>query len=167
MKLSSLICSAMMLLPLAASAQAGDPAEEVTLLTFHFTDGHVEQFNLPDLPVITFDGEMLNVASMTLEGSYNRADIENFNFEKGKPVVGIAEAAADFANSMTVTFVDNRTLTVSAGSLGRVIVTDLTGRTAATAAAIDGTATLDLSNLPAGVYVVKPDTLKGFKIIKK
>lgn len=161
MKIKPLLTGAFLAVAAALSAQT--PDTEVTLLTLHLAGGTVEQFNLPDHPVITFEGDDLNVASATLEATYPRADVEYFNFEKGKPVVAAEQIEA--GASLSVVFDGHSTLTVAAPGLRSVAVADTSGHIVAKATAADSCAVVDLQGVAAGVYIVSPEGHRAFKII--
>lgn len=168
MKFSSLfkafVAATALVAMLPATLQATD-YEEVTQLSLHLTNGKTERFNLPDKPVISFDGESMQVKSNEMEASYLRTDIDYFNFEKGKVIVSVD--AIDASTEMSVTYLDNTTLIVVAPGLRALTISTISGTTVLTVAAVDGVATADLSNLPSGVYVVVPEGHKTFKIIRK
>lgn len=162
MNLRSLLYStALLFLPVTLSAAE----KEVTLLTLHMTDGTTEMFNLPDKPVMTFTEDRLDVKSTTMQGSYPRKDVDYFDFTKGAPVSALE--AIESGASLVVTYIDKTTLTVAAPDLKKVSVTDLNGRVLAIVPSdADGIATLDITNLPEGVYVVVPAPGHAFKIAK-
>lgn len=137
---------------------------QTTCLTLNFTTGDVAKFALNEQPVMTFgESNVMIATSAGLNVSYERADVKDFNFTQGT-TSGISEAAAD--GTLTVDLTTPDVLVVRANKLGNVAVYNAAGQLAATATAADGVATVDISALPTGVYVVAVEGHKSFKINK-
>lgn len=163
MNIRSLLYSAALLF-LPATLSAAEE-QEVTLLTLHMTDGTTEMYNLPDKPVMTFVEDRLDVKSTTMQGSYPRKDVAYFDFTTGAPISALE--AIEAGASLAVTYLDHNTLTVAAAGLKKVSITDINGRVLATVPADGhGVATLDISTLANGIYVVAPTPGHAFKIVK-
>lgn len=141
-------------------------AEEVTLLTVTMKDGTSKQFNLPDKPVITFeDGKML-IASGAMSGEYDFSAVSHFAFEKGEKLAGIEDVTVD-DKTFSFSFTDNATVCVAAPGLTSVALYSLQGtQLDAVKADANGAATLDVSSLASGVYIVVPVGHPALKIIK-
>lgn len=135
-------------------------AEEVTLINVHLFDGTKEVYNLPDKPVMRFDGDKLLLESETMTGEYARNAVEKITTERGERQSSIAEVEdADFVFSY-----DGATVTVTAPSAS---LYGANGIKILSAVASNGKTTLDLSGLSAGVYVVAPANHQAIKITKK
>lgn len=165
MRLSTIISSSVTaILMLLAQATSAQTATEVTLLKIHLTDGGVEIFNLPDQPIMTFEGENLKVVSSIAETTLPRADVEYFNFEKGQPVSSISTPDVDFMFS----YIDNNTIEIAFDGLKEVKVYTLDGLEALSVNAnAEGYARVDLANLEKGIYIVSADGKHAIKIIRQ
>ena len=141
--------------------------EEVTLLTVTMKDGTSQQFNLPDKPVITFeDGKML-IASGAMSGEYDFSSVSHFSFEKGQMLASIEDVTVD-DKTFTFSFTDNANVYVAAPGLTSVALYTLLGTQLDNAKAdTNGAATLDISALAPGVYIVTPAGHHAIKIIKR
>lgn len=164
MKLKTTLRTFAAAVAMGAAVMAVSAETLVTTLTVHLKNGNSEQFSLPDKPVITFGDENMEVKSQTMEASYLRADVDYFNFDK---LTNLEDGAIDSSIAMAVDFIDNNTLVVTAPRLSRVDVVAVNGAVVASAKAAGGVATLNLSKLAAGVYVVVPAECRAFKIVKK
>ena len=149
------------------NAFGANAQDEVTLLTVNLKNGNVEQFNLPDKPVVTFeDGKML-VKSGEMSGEYVFAEVSHFSFEKGAMLAGIDEIATD-GNAFTFSYTDNATVFLAAPALEWVALYTVQGvEVAKVKADASGVATVDVSSLAPGVYVVAPNCHSALKIVKK
>lgn len=95
---------------------------------------------LSDKPKAQFEGTDLLLTSATFEGRYATADIKRFYFE-------------DVANAIK---------TIDAAEKTNGTIYDLNGRMIST---FQGT--IDSTTLPAGVYIIKTESGKSFKVTKK
>lgn len=132
----------------------GAMAEEVTLINVHLFDGTKEVYNLPDKPVMRFDGDKMLMESAIMTGEYARAAVEKITTERGERQSSIAEVEADFAFSY-----DGQVVKSTAESM---TIYDLNGTLL-----LSGKGAIDVSGLPAGVYVVAPANHSAIKIIIK
>ncbi|MBO4941806.1 MAG: T9SS type A sorting domain-containing protein [Muribaculaceae bacterium] len=146
------------LMALVASAQQG-----MTVLQLHLNDGTVDKYILHDKPVVTFGDGNLIVTSDKATNTYVFSTVEHFDFEEASSGVGSVTAEE---NTFTVC-VDGNTLSVAADELQWVELYTVNGTKAMSADAVDGVAEVDLSSLPAGVYVVATNCHKAIKILKK
>lgn len=140
-------------------------AEEVTLLTINLKDGSMEQFNLPDSPSVTFADNKMLVQSGEMSGEYDFTAVSHFSFEKGEPLSGIEEVFSPESN-FSFSFTDNATIYVAAPQLKSVSLYSTTGTLLETVAATNGAATLNVSSLAPGVYIVAPSCHTAIKIVK-
>ncbi len=140
--------------------------DEVTLLTVNLKNGSVEQFNLPDKPAVTFeDGKML-IQSGEMSGEYNFTDVSHFTFEKGALLAGIDDIVAE-GTAFTFSYTDNATVFVAAPALQWVALYTVQGvEVAKVKADASGAASIDVSGLTPGIYVVAPDCHSALKIVK-
>lgn len=166
-QLISLIGSiAVALLACAPVATAQETGQPVTMLMVNLHNGSIEKYLLSDTPVVTFDGDAMVVTSDGASGTYDRPDVSHFEIKKD----WYSEAEAVTLTpevSFSFTYTDNANVTVAAPALTRVDLYTPAGVKVAQATATDGTATISLAALPAGVYLVAPDCHKAIKIIKK
>ncbi len=163
MKFKRTIISLFAAAALSSAAVAQEPASTL-LVNFH--NGEVARYILSDTPVVTFEGDNLVVTSEKAQGTHARADVSHFEFKKEDIPTGIVAPGTNGAD-FTFVYTDNNTVTVSSASLRYVDLYTAAGVKVATAYAADGTATLDLSGVAAGVYVVSPDCHNAVKIVKK
>lgn len=161
-KLLSIIAVAVVALAGAFSASAQD---DVTLLTVSMKDGSIRQFNVPDKPEVTFaDGKML-INSGEMSGEYDFAEVSHFTFEKGGLLSGIEDIKVE-ENVFTFSFTDNATVILAAPALQWASLYSVQGTQLANVKAVDGVATIDVSSLAPGVYVVAPSCHPAIKIVK-
>ena len=66
-------------------------AEEQSLLTLLFNDGHKQSYVLASRPKVTFDASTLYVASEDVKDEYVLADVRKFVFDKGDGVDSIVD----------------------------------------------------------------------------
>lgn len=121
-------------------------AAQQTLNIFTTTKG-VVSFSFSDQPQITFPSpDVLTVTSkdMTVEFPYDEVEKINFN-----------DADANAIASLTVR-----------DDISQVLIYDLTGKLVRKAAATNGSASVNLSTLRPGVYVVK-DGRRSYKVKKQ
>lgn len=164
MKYIKIVLSIVFALAIGFNAAAADD-EAVTCLTFHLTNGTTEYYELPSQPVVTFEGDKLNVTGNAISGTWNRADIEYFNF--GPKDLSAIESISAAENALTFRFIDNKNVTVAGEGLAFIALYDINGRCAARAAAIDGVATVSAETLTPGVYIVEIPGHNSVKIIKR
>lgn len=145
------------LLPLAAAAQ------EPNKLHIHFADGTTTAIELYTRPQVTFEGDRVVVASPVATMSYAAADVLRFTYSINGEMVGVqSPESKDLYRN------DGEQLTfdaaVSASSVqlfaedGKQMPVSLT--------TANGRASLSLSSLPAGVYVLKVNG-RTSKIVKR
>lgn len=130
-------------------------AEEVTLVAVSLRNGTKELYNLPDKPQMRFEGDDLIIQSEIMQGEYVRSTVEKISTERGERQASMAEVEkASFMFSY-----DGTTVTVTSPS---VTLYDLNGMQL-----FSGKGSLDVSALPAGVYIVVPSNHSSIKIVKK
>lgn len=113
-----------------------------TCVIVEFKNGETLALALAEKPKAQFEGTSLQLVSETFEGTYITADIKRFYFDD-------IEAAI-------------KTITADENSMSRGTIYDINGRKVAS---YNGT--IDSTTLPQGVYVVKTEAGKGFKVTKK
>ncbi|MCM1484509.1 MAG: T9SS type A sorting domain-containing protein [Muribaculaceae bacterium] len=131
------------------AANAETQNEGATQLTLVHSDAKESHFLLSDKPEITFDDVYMHVSSSNAQVSVERAALSHFHFTKAAPAAIEGIAADDF----TFSYVNN-VVTVSGEGVTGVKIFDINGRCVKEAAAVSGVATVDLSTLTRGVYVV-------------
>ena len=116
-------------------------AEDVkTYVVVEFKSSELLKLALSDKPKAEFKENNLVLTADNFEGSYTTADIKRFYFE-------------DIADGIKAIDADKQ----SAGD-----IYDLNGRKVASYKG-----TIDATTLPEGVYVVKTQSGKSFKVVKK
>lgn len=116
-------------------------AEDVkTYVVVEFKSSELLKLALSDKPKAEFKENNLVLTADNFEGSYTTADIKRFYFE-------------DVADGIKAIDADKQ----SAGD-----IYDLNGRKVASYKG-----TIDATTLPEGVYVVKTQSGKSFKVVKK
>ena len=137
---------------------------ESMCLTLHFTNNDVVRFALEEKPAITFEGNDFIVATSTgLKGTYDRADLDNFNFEMGETssAVNIADDAA-----YTVEFVAPGIVKIYGNGVDSASVFNVNGQKIAEASNADNAVTIDLQSYPTGVYVIEIPGHRALKLRK-
>lgn len=166
-QLKTLACAILMLAAGAPASSAQDSGQQLeTLLIVNLNIGSVEKYRLSDTPVVTFEGKEMVVTSDAASGSFTRADVSHFEVKKDW-FSGAEAATLTPETSFSFTYTDNANVTVAAPELKFVELFTTAGVKVARANATDGTATINLTSLPAGVYLVAPDCHKAIKIVKK
>ena len=156
MKQRKLLFILAMMLPLGILAKG-------SMLVVELTSGQTANYLLQDKPVMAMEGTMLNITTATLQASYERADIKRFYFVEDPS--GIQELSKD---ALSFRQKDADHLEISGLPKGdRVTISDLSGRQRGTVSHSDGTAVVNLSGQPKGVYLVKVGKSQTIKIVKK
>lgn len=139
-------------------------AEEQSLLTLLFNDGHKQSYVLASRPKVTFDSSTLYVASDDVKDEYVLADVSQFVFDKGD----VTAIAAVKDGECRLTFVDGATVEIEGiGAATTVRLYDASGKSiAATKADANGKAVVSLASCQNGMYVVSVDGGKSYKVIK-
>lgn len=131
------ICALLLAFAGVASALAEDVK---TYIVVEFKTSETLTIALSDKPKAQFEGTDLLLTAATFEGRYATADIKRFYFE-------------DIASAI-------KTLDAAEKTNGNIY--DLNGRQVST---FKGN--IDSTTLPAGVYVIKTESGKSFKVTKK
>lgn len=129
----------------------GASAQEKALRV-ELTDGKAEYFRLADKPVLTFEGENVKIASPALTSDYPRADVVSMTF------VDASAGISAPAQNATVYSYDGTTFSCPGNA---ITVYDLQGVRLA-----DAAGSVNVSNFPAGIYVIRTNN-KSIKITKK
>ena len=149
-----------MLLTVSYSAMQAD---QVQSLIVQLKDGSQTAFFLKDKPQVTFDGPNLKVTSTAGDTSFALSDVLRFTYAKKDPT-GIDEmvtdpTGVDFQGDVLVISQLNANGDVSVYALDGKLLRQLKASHA-------GTYRLNLSELPAGLYLVKADNVT-YKILKR
>lgn len=152
---------------ISGRAVAADNEVEVrpSVLTVNLTNGETERYKLVDAPVVTMADSEIVIKSSTVEGTYPFDTVSYFSFEKDSDDSGVGSAMPADA-SFEFTYVDNATVTVVAEGLEWVNVYSVAGTQVAYQPAYNGVATVDISHVAPGVYVVAPSCHSSIKIVK-
>ena len=161
MKVKFTILSLLLAL-VATTMRAADKQNTLIVLT---KDNVLHQFVLADKPKVTFEGTQLKVTceKASASASFNLSDIIRFTYA-GKDASGIDEMTVNpteisMEEGVLVISHMKANSTVNVYSMDGKLVRQLTAQRA-------GTYRLSLSSLPAGVYIVKADTIT-YKITKR
>lgn len=119
-------------------------------LQIEFNDGNKAVYALAKQPTVTFDGPDFTIKSTDAETSYPRADVKNFTFVN-------VDAGVGTVGTTTYTYSDN----VFGCEGHQIEVFDLSGSHIAA-----GVGSVSLTQLPAGVYVVRANN-HSIKVVKK
>lgn len=148
-----------------ATAITASATDYTYSLLVNKTDGSKVEYKFAEEPVITIEGENMKVTLATDEQGvlYPFADVANLTFDKQQSGIKAVEAAEG-----RVTFGLSRDLLEVSGLSDRAEVSIYTVSgvlMAKTACTPDGYASLEISSLPAGVYLVSAGQHK-FKFIR-
>jgi len=161
MKVKFTILSLLLAL-VATTMRAADKQNTLIVLT---KDNVLHQFVLADKPKVSFEGTQLKVTceKASASASFNLSDIIRFTYA-GKDASGIDEMTVNpteisMEEGVLVISQMKANSTVNVYSMDGKLVRQLTAQRA-------GTYRLSLSSLPAGVYIVKADTIT-YKITKR
>lgn len=131
-------------------------------LIVHMHGGSRISYVLEDTPVVTFEGENLHVEASQLSDDHKLAEVEKFTFEN------MAALPLVQADEWRITISDHNMTLEGVTPLIHVTLSDIQGRTiAATNANTEGIASLSLSGISKGVYIVSTSDGKSFKIFTK
>ena len=152
--MKKLILSLLVALGFTATASAAGDA-----LNLKMKNGTVHSFQLAEKPVITMGDGKLNVTTDNTTATYNLYDVSQYTFGTSTGISGVNAADNVSRDGDNIHFggVEANSVTVCTLDGSRV--------NAAVSADANGT-TVSLSSLPAGVYIVKVDSV-AIKISKK
>lgn len=160
-----LIAAALMLLP--GMSRADNATVTVQYLVVTQNDGSVTKFALADVPVVSFDGDSIVVTAAGEVLKFDLIGVSGYAFSEEDVTTGI--------NSTTVDGSDATKPSFKAGSAGfsglkngsTILVYTITGKAVtAVKADTEGNATVDLSQLPKGIYIIKTPG-KSYMIVNK
>ncbi len=147
----------------SVSAQSQGPSEALVVT---LRDGSVDNYFLADYPQVTFSGQQCNIKSDNLSATYPMGDVE-----KAEVKLVATSAASDIERpgGLTVDLSDPTRVTVAGLEAGSTVsLISITGIVYSTVNADGtGTATLQLENLAAGVYIIHTNTNRSIKIHKR
>lgn len=156
-------------LPIAMVLMSLDSLAATPGVTFLLVGGQTVSFAFASKPeiAVTSDGLTLSLSG-TATVSYQFSDVEKFYFEDNVET-GIAQVEGTASAQRPVFNYVGGVLTVSGMAAGeRIAIVTLGGsQVNASKANSEGNASIDLSNAPAGVYVVSTGSGVGFKLLKK
>lgn len=156
------------LLPLSGYAQS-ESTVDVTYLVLTETNGTVSKFALSYAPEITVQDSNLVVACQGDELVVALTNVRDYSFVVEQQVTGISHISIGDdgkpSNEPTVSFRDATISGLRAGS--RIAIYNMSGALVSQFNANEqGSASIDLSSLPKGVYVIYTPS-KSFKIINR
>lgn len=131
-------------------------------LSFELTDGTNRSFAFREEPVITFVDNMITVTTQTEAVNFDRSQVARYQFAD----VSDGIAAID---GLTIKRVSNDLLRVAGAPADVLIDVWSVGGVKGQSVRVDGAgcADVDLSQLPAGAYVVRVGECQTLKIVKQ
>lgn len=153
----------MMMAPMVARAADGDKVIDVLVLKM--ADETTELFVLDDHPTITLADGKFTVTSASVNTDYNLSDVTEYHFEKVDTVT-LGVEKLEKAN-FTLTYTDNTHVRVT-GTKARVAqLYSLDGQLLTTRPTANGAVTVSLTECKPGVYVLRLENDRSFKVIRK
>lgn len=152
----------LLLFLLTVAASTNIYAETLSALVVHLQNGQRDVYLLNDKPEVRFPGGTVSVSSNSLNADYSFAEFEAFSFEMVDSE-GISSVLAD--GDISIDYLSKERIKVTGAN--RLVLFDLTGvvQQAAIITSDQGTI-VDLSNLPAGTYVLNINNQKTIKILR-
>ena len=148
-----------------AGVSAAYAQNKQTALVVWMTDGAVESFYLSEKPEVTFMGQYLKIVSSKIEVNFPRRDIKEAYFDKietGIKQVAMNEQRFVYQNDSEIT------LYGLTDADKPIRVYDANGQLSNADIRISGNfATISLSSLRKGVYIIKTSNRQSIKIIRK
>ncbi len=166
--LITMIASVMFSLPMSTNAQE-ERTVDVTYLVLTENSGAVSRFALSDSPEMSFSDGNLVVACQGDELTTSLADVKDYTFvvehvSTGINSIPVAEGAVA-SQQPTFSFRDAKINGLKAGA--RVGIYSINGTLVSNINAdAQGAASINLNNLPKGVYILRTPN-KSFKIINR
>lgn len=150
---------------LLAMAVLGINAQAESLcVTLHFTNGEITTLAIPEQPVMSFDGDDLVVkTNKSFQASYNRDQLDYFDFTMGE-TAAIDRLTGD--SDYLVDLTDGNSVKISGKNLSSASLFNVSGQLLGSAKSVNGTLTLDLSNVEAGIYIIEIPGHRSLKIRK-
>lgn len=152
----------LLLFLLTVAASTNIYAETLRALVVHLQNGHRDVYLLSDKPEVRFPGGAVSVTSNSLSADYSFAEFKDFCFEMVDSE-GIASVLAD--GDISIDYLSKERIKVT--GVNRLVLFDLNGvvQQAANITSDQGTI-VDLSDLPAGTYVLNINNQKTIKILR-
>lgn len=143
---------------LAAAVMLAASVQAQKTLDIKFADDTHHEILLQDNPQMVNDGTQWVVTATGFEATYAYSDVAELTILDTPTDIEMVEGNAEFSYQ-------NKVLTVSAVPGTKVIVATMGGAVVRTVTVpADGTASVDMSTLPQGAYIVTTNK-KSFKIL--
>ena len=136
-----------------------------TALVVRMTDDAVESFYLSEKPEVTFEGQDLKIVSSKIEVNFPRSDVKEVYFDKVE--TGIKQVAM---NELRFVYQNDSEITLYGlkDADKPIRVYDANGQLSRADIQISGdSATISLSSLRNGIYIIKTGNRQSIKIIRK
>lgn len=162
----TLAFAALLLLPRAAYAEE-EGTIEVSYLVVVGSGGSQTELALGDNPMLSFKNDSVVVTCNSKEIMFNLSEVTDYHFITKKVTTGINHTPSlpDATAEPTFTPDDATFSGLKAGT--RILVFTTNGQLVTTIqAAEDGTAKVNLSHLPRGIYILRAPG-KSFKILNR
>ena len=146
-------------------ASAAYAQNKQTALVVRMADDTVESFYLSEKPEVTFEGQNLNIVSSKMEVNFLRRDIKEVYFDQ--VVTGIRQTSM---NELRFVYQNDSEITLYGltDADKPIRVYDANGQLSHADIQISGdSATISLSSLHKGVYIIKTGNRQSIKIIRK
>ena len=160
-----LLLAVFMLLP--GMSKADDTSITVQYLVVTQTDGSVAKFTLSDVPVISFDADSMVVTSVNEVLRTDLAGIADYAFNEENITTGINGIAQKNQVGVIPSF-QSGSVDFSGLKDGNTIhVFSMNGQAVQTVKVdAQGNATVSLSQLPKGIYIIKAPS-QSYKVVNK
>lgn len=168
--LPTMVAAAIMTLaPLHSQASSANGTETVTYLVLTQTDGTINKFSLNEAPVLSYAGDSLVVTCGSDQLMTALEGLRDYSFTTEQVTTSIKDVPATGSTSTTpasnVAFSNATISGLKAGALVRVY--NISGVAVSTLTAdAEGKVSVDLNNLPKGVYILSTPS-KSFKVLNK
>lgn len=140
-------------------------ANENVALVVELVDGTTQEYVIGDDPRVTFDENNAVIKSVLVETAVPKDMVERFYFLFfEEPSTSIDEAVVSKSWDASFNYDGYNVNVIGAGNT--VQVYDIAGNLVSNIATADGTATIDLTMLNHGIYIIKTNN-QTFKILRK
>lgn len=155
------------LMPVALFFSSFLPVSAENALVVELKDGTTQYFFLADKPTITFEGTKLHINSTDFSEELTNISRFRFDPEADREAVSISSLQSD-KKVRAITYLDGKNLMLQGvDSVSDIKIFTTDGRMVSAKVNSDSSgASINLEDLPAGVYVIRTNS-QSFKISKK
>lgn len=155
-----------LLLLLLAALPAGTVRAQTdapVYLVVSMANGDLHEYELAQKPAVAFLGATLKVTSGQIEQDFPAEEVTGFHFSLTSTDINRAEGH----KVVRLRFTDNDHVVLGGLPAGRVRLFSAAGRLMRTVTVSEGAATVNLSGLASGSYVLAAEGMSSIKISKK